>query len=60
MRDLFGDESDFLETVLESCGDFCVSDGEKGAKGDGGVVEDLQYRLSGIESDDSSDNFHNR
>ncbi|CAL1289297.1 unnamed protein product [Larinioides sclopetarius] len=50
------DESDFLETVLESCVDFCASDG---GKEDGGV-DDLQYNLSGIESDDSADNFHKK
>ncbi|GFR19840.1 KASH domain-containing protein [Trichonephila clavata] len=56
-----GEESDFLETVLESCVDFCASDGgkEEDANNLGGI-DDLQYNLSGMESDDSADNFHNR
>ncbi|GIY70002.1 KASH domain-containing protein [Caerostris darwini] len=51
-----GEESDFLETVLDNCVDFCTSDSEK----DGNGIDDLQYNLSGIESDDSADNFHNK
>ncbi|GFS29077.1 uncharacterized protein NPIL_502612 [Nephila pilipes] len=55
-----GEESDFLETVLESCVDFCASDGGKEDNSNLGGIDDLQYNLSGIESDDSADNFHNR
>ncbi|GIY15816.1 KASH domain-containing protein [Caerostris extrusa] len=51
-----GEESDFLETVLDNCVDFCTSESEK----DGNGIDDLQYNLSGIESDDSADNFHNK
>ncbi|KAF8786124.1 hypothetical protein HNY73_007886 [Argiope bruennichi] len=54
------DESDFLETVLEGCVDFCTSDGEKEDSNDFTAVDDLQYSLSGIESDDSQNNFHKK
>lgn len=46
------DDLDYLETVLDECVDFGAN-----------VVsepEELHFNISGIESDDPSDNFHNR
>lgn len=46
------EELDYLETVLDECVDFGAN-----AASD---AEELHFNLSGLESDDPSDNFHAR
>ncbi|KAG8186218.1 hypothetical protein JTE90_008746 [Oedothorax gibbosus] len=59
VRDVFTEgETDYLDAVLESCGD--LYNEADGAKSDSNEPEDLQHRFSGIESDDSSGDFLNR
>ncbi|KFM62624.1 hypothetical protein X975_15523, partial [Stegodyphus mimosarum] len=60
-EELYGleDESDYLEAVLETCMDF----GPEGGEEESSKLEasdELHFTLSGIDSDDATDNFHNR
>ncbi|XP_035206897.1 uncharacterized protein LOC118181803 isoform X2 [Stegodyphus dumicola] len=60
-EELYGleDESDYLEAVLETCMDFGPEGGEEECS-KLEASDELHFTLSGIESDDAADNFHNR